>query len=134
MAYANQAQDHMAMPAMDSNGWLPLYHALQDNATLGAIKLLVKGNPSSVQVFDYQFSLLLHVVCESCSVRVVKYLMELNDSYLNHNDVNNNSILQYMPGRENYDVVNYLLEKQVAFVSRRNCVTKSSQFICCVRL
>jgi len=54
LAYAHKAQDIIAMTTLDSNGWLPLHHALYNNAPLGAIKLLVKGNPSALGRTDHQ--------------------------------------------------------------------------------
>ena len=37
------------MTTPDEKGQLPLHTALQNNATLGSIKLLVKGNDSVLQ-------------------------------------------------------------------------------------
>ena len=50
MGYASKALDLIIMNTLDNNGWLPLHQALFDNASLGAIKLLVKGNTTALRV------------------------------------------------------------------------------------
>jgi hypothetical protein len=52
MVYASKALDLIIMNTLDNNGWLPLHQALFDNASLGAIKLLVKGNTTALRVID----------------------------------------------------------------------------------
>jgi len=64
LVYSRQARDHRQMTTPDGNGQLPLHTALQSNATLGSIKLLVKGNPPAVQSPDNSGSLPLHIACE----------------------------------------------------------------------
>ena len=91
--YARQARDTDTMQTLDENGWLPLHHALHNNASLGSIKLLVKGNPTAVRVDDYKGSFPLHIASEFSTVDVVQFLVERNDSHLNAFDGNNNSSL-----------------------------------------
>ena len=96
LVYARQAQDMTAMTTPDVNGWLPLHHALKDNASLGSIKLIVRGNPAAVRVADQKGAYPLHIACEFSPVKVVKYLLELyGDTVLNIVDANNNSPLHY---------------------------------------
>mmetsp|Transcript_30711 Transcript_30711/g.64993 ORF Transcript_30711/g.64993 Transcript_30711/m.64993 type:complete len:594 (+) Transcript_30711:80-1861(+) len=120
MTYARKAQDTGAMTTLDDNGWLPLHHALHDNATLGAIKLLAKGNSSPLRAADIMIP--LRIACEFSSAGVVQFLVaELNDSCLNHCDVNNDSPLHYACRGGNCGVVKFLLERRVPSVSKRNC-------------
>ena len=120
LVYAQKAQDRFAMTTHDQSGWLPLHHALHERATLGAIKLLVKGNPAALQVVDKDGTLPLHIACGYGTVGVVKFLVELFDGCLNLCDEDNNSPLHYACIGVNCDVVKYLLAKQTAAVSERN--------------
>ena len=62
------------MQTLDQNGWLPLHHALRNNASLGSIKLLLKGNLCAVRVADNRLSFPLHIVSEFSTVGVVKFV------------------------------------------------------------
>jgi len=121
LVYAEQAQDMNTMTTLDHNGRLPLHHALKDNAPLGSIKLLVKGNTSAIRVPNNNMAFPLHVACEFSSGKVVKYLMNmLDDRMKNHLDANDDSILHYACRGGNCEVVKYLLHKQSPHVSKRN--------------
>jgi len=120
MTYARKAQDIIAMHTLDSNGWLPLHHALHNKAPLGAIKLLEKGNPCALQVIDYQGLFPLHIACEFSTADIVQFLVELNDSCLDHCDSNKNYPLHHACREGNFGVVKYLLESRVPSVSERN--------------
>ena len=76
MAYVRKAQDIIAMQTPDDNNRLPLHHALFNNASLGAIKLLVKGNPLACQVSDVNKDSPLHLACRGGNCGAVKYLLE----------------------------------------------------------
>ena len=114
-------------------GSLPLHRALNNNATLGAIKLLVKGNPESLQVANNQGSLPLHIACEFSSVKVVQFLLELNgnDSCLDHLDIEGNSPLHYACRGGSYNTVKYLLERNASSVSERNADGKLPIHLLC---
>ena len=120
LAYAHKAQDIIDMHTLDINGWLPLHHALCNNAPLGAIKLLVKGNPSALGRTDHQGMLPLHIACEFSTADVVQFLMEPNDSFLNVCDLNKDSLLHYACRGGKCDVVKYLLEAHASSISERN--------------
>lgn len=121
LAYANESLTNSAMTTPDQNGWLPLHHALKDNAPLGSIKLLIKGNTSAMRVSDNNGTVPLHTACEFSSVEVVQYLMEmLDESDWSHLDTNRNSILHYACRGGNYEVVKYLFAKQGQLVSKYN--------------
>eukprot|EP00579_Thalassiosira_antarctica_P009876 CAMPEP_0201917590 /NCGR_PEP_ID=MMETSP0903-20130614/6949_1 /ASSEMBLY_ACC=CAM_ASM_000552 /TAXON_ID=420261 /ORGANISM="Thalassiosira antarctica, Strain CCMP982" /LENGTH=151 /DNA_ID=CAMNT_0048453677 /DNA_START=27 /DNA_END=479 /DNA_ORIENTATION=- len=120
LVYARKAQDVSAMTTLDCNGWLPLHHALYNNASIGAIKLLVKGNPSAIRVADYQLSFPLHISCEFSTADVVQFLVELDDSSLNVCDLSKDSPLHYACRGGKCDVVKFLLESRVPSVSERN--------------
>ena len=117
LAYAEKAQDTAIMTTLDENGWLPLHHALKDNAPLGSIKLLVKGNPSAVQTTDKHMAFPLHLACEFSSVKVVQYLVEKYDSAVDRIDKSKDSILHYACHGGNLGVVKYLLESHAHLVA-----------------
>ncbi|KAL7459339.1 hypothetical protein ACHAWC_011065 [Mediolabrus comicus] len=77
LGYARISQDPSAMATVDEIGQLPLHHALKDNASLGTIQLMVRGNPS-VFVTDQMSAFPLHIACEFSSLKVVKFLVELS--------------------------------------------------------
>jgi len=52
-----------ALEEVDNRGWLPLHHAVRNNAPLEMIQLLVEGYPEGVQVADKQGSTVLHIAC-----------------------------------------------------------------------
>ena len=120
LVYARQAQDMTVMATVDENGWLPLHHALKDNASLGSIKLLKRANPAAVQVSDQNEAYPLHLACEFSSEKVVQYLVELTGDTLNNVDADNNSPLHYACRRGNLGIVKYLLQANVPSVSERN--------------
>ena len=76
LEYAQMAKDIEALSTIDENGWLPLHQALKGDASLGSIKLLLKGNPSAF-VVDNKGASPLHIACELSSLNVVEYLMDL---------------------------------------------------------
>ena len=131
LAYANQAQDMSVMTTLDQNGWLPLHHALRNNACLGSIKLLVKGNPSALRVIDYSGLFPLHIACEFSMADVLQFLVELNDTCLNHCDENKNSPLHYACRGGNCSTVKYLLERHAPSVSERNADNKLPIHLLC---
>ena len=125
LAYAHKAQDTSRMYALDCNGWLPLHHALRDNATLGAIiKLLVKGNRSALTVIDNLGATPLHIACTYSSAGVVEYLLEVDDRLLHHCDQKKNSVLHNACQGGNCEVVKLLIERNVPSVSERNTDNK----------
>eukprot|EP00956_Cyclotella_meneghiniana_P031767 scaffold84582_cov23-Cyclotella_meneghiniana.AAC.1 len=73
--YALTARDTAAITTPDENGLLPLHHALRNNAPLGSIKLLVKGNPDAINSAEPDGLLPLQLACESCSLGAVKHLI-----------------------------------------------------------
>ena len=120
LVYARQSQDMTAMATVDENGWLPLHRALNDNASLGSIKLLITGNPAALQVADQNGAYLVHIACEFSSAKVVKYLVELARNTLNNVDANKDSLLHYACRGGSLGVVKYLLEANAPSVSERN--------------
>ena len=120
LVYARQAQDVTAMATGDENGWLPLHHALKDDAPLGSIKLLVMSNPAAMQVSDQNGVNPVHIACKFSSVKLVKYLVVLAGDTLNNVDANKDSPLHYACRGGNLNVVKHLLEANVPSVSERN--------------
>ena len=117
LEYARTTQDATIMTTLDENGWLPLHRSLKDSASLGSIKLLVKGNPSAVRTPDNKFAFPLHIACEFSSTKVVQYLVEAYSRSVDHCDDNNDSILHYACRGGNCEVVKYLLESHASLVA-----------------
>ena len=120
LVYARRAQDMTTMTTVDENGQLPLHCALKDNAPLGSIKLLVRGNQAALQVANQNGVYPVHIACEFSSVKVVKYLVELAGDTLNNVDANEDFPIHYACRRGKCDVVKYLLKVNVPSVSERN--------------
>jgi ankyrin repeat protein len=121
LAYARQATDHRVMTTPDESGQLPLHRALRDNATLGSIKLLVKGNPSATRNVDNRGMIPLHVACQHHSPSVVEYLIDLNSSTLKMKDLCQNTALHHACRGSNHVMIAFLLEKyDAAFVASKN--------------
>ena len=120
LVYARQAHDEAAMTSLDDDGWLPLHHALKNNAPLGSIKLMVRGNRAALQVADQNGVYPVHIACKFSSAKVVKYLVELAGDTLNNVDANKDSPLHYACRGGSLNVLKYLLEANVPSVSDTN--------------
>ena len=120
--YARQARDHRLMTTPDENGQLPLHRALQNNARLGSIKLLLKGNRSAPNNADNDSSLPLHLACQyHDSPRVIEHLIDLQPTTLRSVDSDQSTVLHYACRGANYSAISLLLEKYDATsVSMRN--------------
>jgi ankyrin repeat protein len=122
LVYSRQARDHGLMTTPDENGQLPLHTVLQNNVTLGSIKLLVKGNPPAVQSHDNNGALPLHVACQyhECT-SVVQYIIDLDATSLNAADRVGNTVLHYACRGAKYGTIALLLgEYDAVSVSKRN--------------
>ena len=132
LEYARQAQDMTAMTTVDDDGWLPLHRALKGNASLGSIKLLIRVYPAAVQVSDQKGAYPLHIACEFSSVKVVKYLVDIDGGFtLNNVDANKDSSLHYACRGGILNVLKYLLEANAPSVSEKEMMITSLLFICC---
>jgi len=121
MSYATKAQNETAMRRRDFMGLLPLHQAICSRAPLGSIKLLVKGYPDAVNIFDGCRMHPLDIAIQYSKVDVVKYLAELSDEdRLNECDVNENYPLHRACRSGNCEVIAYLLEQPKSLVSERN--------------
>jgi ankyrin repeat protein len=111
LTYARQSRDSTLMNTHDVNGQLPLHRALCDNATLGSIKLLVKGNPTALQTPDNDGALPLHLAIQHCdSTKVVDYLVGLGSDTLTAVDTKGNTALHHACRGAKYDMISLLLE------------------------
>ena len=126
LVYARQAKDQRLMTTPNDDGRLPLHTAIQNNVTLGSIKLLVKGNPHAVQSPDNSGALPLHIACEHHdSASVVEYLVELDTTTLDALDRDRNTALHCACSGAKYDTIALLLGKYDAVsVSKRNAQYK----------
>ena len=122
LVYSRQAKNFRLMTTPDDNGRLPLHRALQNIASLGSIKLLVKGNPPALQTPDNHGALPLHVACQHHnSSNVVHYLVRLDATTLDAVDRDGNTALHYACRSAKYDTIALLLETYDAVsVSKRN--------------
>ena len=121
LVYARQAKDHRLMTTPDDNGQLPLHLALQNNARLGSIKLLVKGNPSALRNTDNNFAMPLHIACQyHDSASVVQYLIDLHALTLEALDREGNTALHCACRGAKYETIALLLEKYDGPASKRN--------------
>jgi len=126
LAYASQAEDLRQMTTPDEMGQLPLHTVLQNNVTLGSIKLLLKGNPPALQTRDNSGTLPLHVACEHHdSPSVVQYLIELDTTTLGTVDSQGNTVLHLACRGAKYETIAMILDKYDAVsVSKRNAHKK----------
>ena len=124
--YFNLAEDEHAMTTPDEYGQPPLHTALQNNARLGSIKLLVKGNPLALRTPGNNGALPLHVAC-MCheSTSVIQYLVELDTTKLEAVDEVNDTPLHYACDGARYETIALLLDKYGAIsVSKRNVLER----------
>ena len=122
LVYARQAKDLRMMTTRDDNGQLPLHRALQNKATLGSIKLLVKGNHGALQSPDSSGALPAHIACQHHnSTDVIQYLLGLDPSTLEAVDRDGNTALHLACRCAKYETIELLLESYDAVsVSRKN--------------
>ncbi len=122
LVYARQARDHRRMMTPDDNARLPLHRALQNNASLGSIKLLVKGNPTALQSRDNDGAFPLHIACEHHdSVSVVEYLVGvgLDTSTLDVMDNEGDTALHYACRGAKYETIALLLDEYDAVTASK---------------
>ena len=80
---------------LDENGWLPLHHALKENAPLGTIQLMVRTDLLAILTPDNELAFPLHIACEFSTVKVVQFLVKKDNSSVYCIDKNKDSILHY---------------------------------------
>ena len=121
-----QAKDEHLMTTPGYDGQNPLHIALQMNAKLVSIKLLVKGNPLVLQSTNNGGRLPLHFACmDHDSVSVVQYLVELDTTTLEAVDHENDTALHYACFGAKFETIALLLEEYDAVsVSKRNAEEK----------
>jgi ankyrin repeat protein len=126
LVYSRQVKDHRLMMTPNEKGRLPLPIALQNNARLGSIKLLVRGNPSALRSLDNNFALPLHIACQHHdSSSVVQYLLSQCGITLDTVDREGNTALHYACFGAKYDTIELLLDKfDAVSVSKRNAHKK----------
>jgi ankyrin repeat protein len=122
LRYASQAQTHRNMRTLDEIGRYPLHKALiDDNITLGSIKLLVEGNPNAVHAPDNDGAYPLHLACRHNFPTVVEYLADLNAVVLQRINDDGDTPLHYACRNAKYDTIALLLDKYEAVsVFRKN--------------
>ena len=125
-AYAEQMSDRHFMMTPDENGRLPLHTALLENATLGSIKLLVKGNPNAIQTPDNSGVIPLHVACRHHeSTSVIQHLIGFDESTLNAVDSLCNTPLHLACQGGKHETIALLVEEHDAVsVSKANAHKK----------
>ena len=126
LVYARQAKDHRMITTPDENGQLPLHKALQNNARLGSVKLLMKGNPNALQSADNRGRLPFHVACQHHdSATMIEYLVGLDPSTLDAVDRDGDTVLHLACHYARYDITSLLLDEfDAVSVSKRNAGEK----------
>ncbi|KAK1745353.1 ankyrin repeat domain-containing protein [Skeletonema marinoi] len=111
LRYATQASNLQLVRTQDGNGRLPLHHALEEDAPLGTIKLLVQADPATLQIPDSDGSLPLHIAASEYECpNVIKYLLDnCRTSLLVAKDCWGNTPLHYACQEGRYDVIEMLL-------------------------
>jgi len=113
-AYAQRAQDTVAMSTPDAHGHLPLIYALcLKDASLGSIKLLLKGNPDALQTATP-----VYIACRNVTADIVQFLIE--SSRLDVCDTNKDYPLHHACRVANLDVIKYLVKSNTPAVSETN--------------
>ena len=121
LVYAQQAQDTTALSTPDEEGYLPLHRALlQGDASLGSIKLLVRGNLSALLVADQKGVLPLHIACQNATVGIVQFLVDSCNNGLDVCDINQDYPLHYACRAANLDVIKFLIGRSTSKVSDTN--------------
>jgi len=122
-AYARQARDIKAKATVDKNDWQSLCCALKDKAPLGSIKLLVKAlrwNPATLRVgasrsIGHTDSLPLDTACQYSSIRVVRYLLGLDN--IMDKDLSSMHLVHSACRGANLEVVKYFLDEHISLVA-----------------
>ena len=122
LRYARQARNHRQMTSASRKGQLPLHRVLQKNVRLGAIKLMVNGNPSAIRHADNKGAIPLHLACQyHDSPRVIQYLLSLDATTLDVVDRDGNTLLHYACLGAKYDTITMLLDNySCKWVSKKN--------------
>ena len=67
------------MLEQDGDGRLLLHYALvDDDVSLGSIKLMMKVNPNAVRIAGHRGLIALHIACQCRSLDMVKLLVEFD--------------------------------------------------------
>jgi len=124
LVYAQIAQDTTAMTTLDEEGYLPLHRALlQGDASLGSVKLLVRGSTEALQVAGQKGVIPLHIACRNATADIVRFLADSYDG-LDISDTNKDYPLHYACRAANLDVIKYLMERNTSRVSTANNVNE----------
>mmetsp|Transcript_2611 Transcript_2611/g.3880 ORF Transcript_2611/g.3880 Transcript_2611/m.3880 type:complete len:180 (-) Transcript_2611:448-987(-) len=113
LRYAAHASNLQFVRTQDENGMLPLHSALLKVAPLGAVKLLVQADPSTIQTPDSDGSLPLHIAASEYECpNVIKYLLDnCRTSLLVAEDYWGNTPLHYACLEGRYDVIEMFLTR-----------------------
>ena len=76
MTYYRLSQNNEAVSTPDELGNFALHRAIENCATVGAIKLLVKGFSGALRILNGEGDSALHLACKSDHYGAVSYLME----------------------------------------------------------
>ena len=110
-AYVQQAQDIKRKTNVDENDWQSLCCALKDNAPFGSIKLLVEA----LRSIGHTNSFPLNTACEFSSVKVVRYLVELDSVPVDR--LASLQLLHFACRGGNLGVIKYFLDDHVSLVA-----------------
>lgn len=107
------------------NEQYPIHRVLRNQTvSAGAITLIVKEHPSSIQVSDHQGNSPLHIACQISKLDIVRILVEVNRDLMNIHNANKDLPLHVACRQGNCDVVNYILEQSTYGVTLENIDNK----------
>ena len=105
----------------DENGQLPIHRGLIDRElSLGAVKLMLKANPTSIDVADNEGNIPLYLAIKHADVSIVRHLIEANIESLKASDSSGNCALHLACLAGKCDIINCILEKSTHGASIRN--------------
>jgi len=110
-AYARQAHDIKAKTSIDKDDWPSLRCALKDKAPLGSIKLLL----GALRSIGHTDSPPLNTACEFSSVKVVRYLVEIDS--LSEGQFPSLHVLHSACRGANLEVIKYFLDEHTSSVA-----------------
>ena len=87
---------------------------------MGAIKLMLKANPTSILVADYEGRIPLHLASQIGDIGIVRFLVESNKASLNVCDSKGNYALHHACAGGYSGLVSYILSQSTQGASLQN--------------
>jgi len=105
----------------DNHGRLPIHRAVRNRDTaVGAIKLMLAANPSSISMTDNQGCSLLHIACQGGNIDIVNYLIGIDPDSLSVPDQAGNLPLHHACLGGSCGVIPLIIEQSTFGVTLQN--------------